>query len=81
MSNQKFIEINNKLYNTKYIKEIGCDDNKCSVTVANTQTGFAWHHYVGNWLHTYNDDIIECHKDTSPYCHEKLREFINRNSK
>jgi hypothetical protein len=82
MSNQKFIKINNKLCNTKYIKEIECDDNKCSIVFANTKTGFGRMPYISlsssPLSQTYDDYILECHKRTSPHCYENIVNFINR---
>ena len=77
----KFIRCRGTLYNTRYIKQIKCDDDKCEMIIANTKSGFQpasttnWVGYNGP-VH-FNDDVLLCERSKAPDCYEKLVKFVN----
>jgi len=66
----KFIELDNKLFNVKYIKEVQCNDNYCVMTIANT--------YTGRSDYPFRDATYHYNKDTLPVCYNTLRELFKK---
>ena len=71
----RFIRCRGNLYNTRYIKQIKCDDDKCEIVIANTKGGFRGYGYGGTVI--FNDDVLACERGKAPDCYEKLVKFVN----
>jgi len=64
--NPDFIKVENTLYNKKFIKQIHCNDIKCSILVSKTRK--------------FNDTLIECDRFLESECYNKLSNYVNNTS-
>lgn len=74
MSNTEFIKIRNTLYNLQFIKQIQCDENECTIIVANTESGCGGAYSL---TEKFKDTTLKCHRGKSPDCYEKLVKYID----
>lgn len=75
----QFIRCRGTLYNTRYIKQIKCDDDKCEMVIANTKNGFQPTSSVWSYSSPvyFNDDILACERGKAPDCYNKLVKFVS----
>jgi hypothetical protein len=64
------------LYNLRYAKTLNCDDYKCTLTMANTETGYKGSN-TGFHDTKFEDQVFECYRDKSPNCYYKISKFID----
>lgn len=72
MSNSNFLKVQDCVYNHNYIKSIKCDDEKCTVTIANTKQSSS-----GSGLGSSNyDHDHHCWKGKDSECYNSLSAFV-----
>lgn len=71
-SHHKFLRVGDHIFNLQYIKDIKCDDKKCSFFVANTQTASGRFNYKTN-----NDAVYVINKMDKPGCYAQVKRFYD----
>jgi len=74
----EFIKVRGAIYNKKYIKYIVCNDNKCSLIMANTRSGYT-RTFKKSFENDkiFEDELFECDKFREPDCYNSLKDAIN----
>ena len=78
----EFLKVRNALYNKRHIKQIECDDNKCLLLMANTQTGYTRTVTTSTYINDriFKDELFECDKFRDPECYNSLFNYINNHN-
>ena len=71
----KFIAIKDVAYNTKYIKEIYCNEKSCKMTIANTQNGYTGESALYGNSKWFEDKVVICEKEKDEKGYKNLFSF------